>query len=70
MQPPRDELVWTIAHALWRHQQSLPRPGRRATGWPPSIEEFMAVARHVVEHVELARFEVQRKPLRPGHRTP
>jgi hypothetical protein len=52
MPDPHADLIWTVSYALWRAQKHIPR-GRRATGWPPSIEEFRIVAQAVVEHLEL-----------------
>ena len=46
MPDPRAKLIWTVSCALWRAQTHIPR-GRRATGWPPSIEEFRIVAEAV-----------------------
>jgi hypothetical protein len=58
MPDPHADLIWTVSYALWRAQKHIPR-GRRATGWPPSIEEFRIVAQAVVEHLELNGYEVR-----------
>jgi hypothetical protein len=65
-----DELVGTIPHALRRHQGPLPRPGRRATGWPPSLEQFLTIAGRVVERIERAGVPSGAKRLTVGDNGP
>ena len=70
MPDPCQDLVDAIAFALARKQRSLPKPGRRETGWGPAIDEFRIVAQAIVRHLELCGFRLERKPPAEGHRTP
>jgi hypothetical protein len=64
--PVDPDLRFTIAYALWDNARLLPKPGRRATGWPASIEDYQGIAGAIAEHLALNGYEIRpREPTPP-----
>jgi hypothetical protein len=70
MMRSRNDLVEAIAAVLAEQRHRLPAPGKRATGWGLSTDEFRDVAQAVAEHIEQSGFTVERKAPSAGHSTP
>ena len=66
----RSDLVDAIAAVLAEQRHRLPTPGKRPTGWGPSIHELRPVAECVVARLLAEGYEVEVKPPAAGHRTP
>jgi hypothetical protein len=70
MRSARDDLIWTVTYALWEARKLLPRPGKRPTGWGPSLDQYRSIGEAIVDHIERSGYEVNSKPQAPHPTTP